>query len=71
MMIQGQVSGKQLKKWIQFHVDNDTEHTVAALKLRRYLNVGDKKKYFVTPCDLIGKGGVVEGVSLDIRAIKS
>ena len=35
-MIQGQVSGKELKKWIQFHVDNDTEHTVAALKLRRY-----------------------------------
>lgn len=63
-MLQGQVNGKQLKKWIQFHVQNDTEHTPAAMKMRRYLNVKDKCRYVVTPA-----GG--EGVCPKIEKVIS
>ena len=69
-MIQGQVSGKQLKKWVQFHVDNDTEHTAVAMKMRRYLNVGNKGQYIVTPRSRTTADGSIEVICPDIRSAK-
>lgn len=69
-MIYGQVSGKKLKKWIQFHVSNDTEHTAVAMKMRRYLNVGNKGKYIVIPRNRVATDGSVEAICPEILSAK-
>ena len=70
-MIHGQINGAELKKWIRFHADNQTEHTSVAMKMRRYLNVGDKVQYIVTPRNRVAEDGFLEVICPEIRTVKS
>lgn len=39
--------GKEIKEWIKFHVENQTEYTKEAKKMVGYLNISDDAEYKV------------------------
>lgn len=39
--------GKEIKEWIKFHIENQTEYTEEAKKMIDYLNISDSVEYYV------------------------
>ena len=37
--------GKEIKEWVLFHTDNETEYTPIAVQLKRFGNIVDEKTY--------------------------
>lgn len=37
--------GKEIKDWIKFHIENQTEYTKEANKMIKYLNISDNVEY--------------------------
>lgn len=37
--------GKEIKEWIRFHIENQTEYTKEAQKMIDYLNISDDVEY--------------------------
>ena len=40
-------SGKEIKEWINYHLENKTSHTKQALYLKRFLNINDENHYML------------------------
>ena len=40
-------TGKEIKEWIKFHIENQTEYTKEAKKMVEYLNISDDAEYWV------------------------
>lgn len=38
-------TGKEIKDWIRFHLDNKTSHSKQASYLKKFLNLKDNKVY--------------------------
>lgn len=38
-------TGKEIKEWIQFHLDNRTYRSSVARDMKKYLNIPDEGKY--------------------------
>ena len=39
--------GKEIKEWIKFHIENQTEYTKEARKMTNYLNISDDAEYVI------------------------
>ncbi len=39
--------GKEIKEWVSFHTENDTEYTPIATHLKRYDNIADDRLYHI------------------------
>ncbi len=37
--------GKEIKEWVSFHTENETEYTPVAVWLKRFDNIADGKTY--------------------------
>ena len=37
--------GREIKEWIKFHTENQTEYTKEAKKMINYLNISDDEEY--------------------------
>lgn len=39
------IKGKEIKEWIRFHIENQTEYTKEAQQMIDYLNISDDAEY--------------------------
>lgn len=44
-------TGKEIKEWIRFHTENQTEYTNEARKMVDYLNIPDDGEYYIAKGD--------------------
>ena len=42
------IKGKEIKEWIKFHTENQTEYTKEAKKMVGYLNISDNEEYYIS-----------------------
>lgn len=42
------IKGKEIKEWIKFHTENQTEYTKEARKMIDYLNISDDADYRIS-----------------------
>lgn len=40
-------AGKEIKEWIKFHIENQTEYTKEAQRMTDYLNISDEVEYTI------------------------
>ena len=40
--------GKEIKEWIKYHIENQTEYTKEAKKMINYLNISDDGEYGIS-----------------------
>lgn len=40
--------GKEIKEWIKYHTENQTEYTKEARKMIDYLNISDDEEYGIS-----------------------
>lgn len=48
--------GKEIKEWIKFHTENQTEYTREAKRMINYLNVSDDAEYYICKGDYQANG---------------
>ena len=41
------ISGKEIKEWIRYNLENETSHSKTAKKMEKYLNIDDNTMYFL------------------------
>ena len=37
--------GKEIREWVSFHTEHETEYTPIAVQLKRFDNIADEKRY--------------------------
>ena len=42
------IKGKEIKEWVRFHIENQTEYTDIANNMIRYLNISDDAEYQIS-----------------------
>ena len=42
------IKGKEIKEWIKYHTENQTEYTKEARKMIDYLNISDDMEYRIS-----------------------
>ena len=41
------IKGREIKAWIRYHIENNTEYTYIANKMVKYLNIADDVGYMI------------------------
>ena len=60
-------SGREIKEWIKYHIENQTSKTNIAKRMMKYLNIADNEKYYLSKGNYLSSASFNEYIVVNLN----